>query len=69
MSWWGKAGTFCLMWAFPLFLLANSTFRWSGFAEFAAWGFGLVGVVFSYYAAALYLPAARRALPARAGPG
>jgi cardiolipin synthase len=65
VSWWGKAGTFSLMFAFPLFLLANSSFPLPGLAEFAAWCFGLVGVVLSYYAAALYLPAARRALPAR----
>jgi cardiolipin synthase len=65
VTWWGKAGTFSLMWAFPLFLLANSTFRWPGLAEFAAWCFGLVGVVFSYYAAALYFPMAKRALAAR----
>jgi cardiolipin synthase len=64
VSWWGKAGTFCLMFAFPLFLLANSTFSWPGLAEFAAWCFGLVGVVFSYYSAALYVPRARRALEA-----
>jgi hypothetical protein len=50
--------------AFPLFLLANSTFSWPGLSEFVAWGFGLVGVVLSYYAAALYVPAARRALAA-----
>jgi cardiolipin synthase len=65
VSWWGKAGTLCLMLAFPFFLLANSTFSWPGLAEFVAWGFGLVGVVFSYYAAALYVPMARRALAAR----
>jgi cardiolipin synthase (CMP-forming) len=64
VSWWGKAGTLCLMIAFPLFLLANSTFSRPGLAEFVAWGFGLAGVVLSYYAAALYVPAARRALAA-----
>ncbi|MGH9119976.1 MAG: CDP-alcohol phosphatidyltransferase family protein [Acidimicrobiales bacterium] len=68
VTWWGKAGTFCLMIAFPLFLLANSTFSRPGLAEFVAWGFGLVGVVMSYYAAALYVPMAQRALAERDRP-
>jgi cardiolipin synthase len=62
VSWYGKAGTFALMFTFPLFLLGNSTFAWAGLAEFLAWGIGLPGVVLSYYAAALYVPMARRAL-------
>lgn len=68
VTWWGKAGTFCLMIAFPLFLLANGTFSWPGLAEFVAWGFGLVGVAMSYYAAALYVPMAKRALTERGRP-
>jgi cardiolipin synthase (CMP-forming) len=66
VSWFGKAGTFALMIAFPLFLVANSDVSWAGVAEFCAWGFGLAGVVLSYYSAALYVPLARRAMAERA---
>jgi cardiolipin synthase (CMP-forming) len=62
VTWYGKAGTFSLMFAFPLFLLSHSTIAWADLAGVAAWGFGLPGLVLSYYAAALYVPMARRAL-------
>jgi cardiolipin synthase (CMP-forming) len=64
VTWWGKAGTFALMISFPMFLLANSDIGWAAFAEVLAWGFGLPGLVLSYYAAARYVPLARRALAA-----
>jgi cardiolipin synthase len=62
VTWWGKAGTFSLMIAFPLFLIANSGIELAGLVEFVAWGFGIPGVVLSYYAAALYVPLAAGAL-------
>lgn len=62
VTWWGKAGTFALMISFPMFLLASSTAAWRDAFGVLAWGFGAPGVIFSYYAAALYVPLARRAL-------
>jgi cardiolipin synthase len=62
VTWWGKAGTFSLMFAFPAFLLGSSDITWSGFFTFAAWCFTIPGLVFSYYSALLYVPLASRAL-------
>ena len=62
VTWYGKAGTFCLMIAFPLFLAAESTVGWADTAEVLAWVAGIPGLALSLYAAALYVPLARRAL-------
>jgi cardiolipin synthase len=62
VTWAGKAGTFCLMGAFPLFLLGASDFRWADAAEVLAWGVGIPGLVLSYVAAAMYIPIGLRAL-------
>jgi cardiolipin synthase (CMP-forming) len=59
---WGKAGTFLMFMAFPCFLGANSTLSYAPLLEVVAWGTGLVGLAFSYYAASRYVPLARRAL-------
>jgi cardiolipin synthase len=64
VTWFGKAGTFWLMIAFPLFLAAKSTLGWAGEAETLAWIAGGPGLVLSWYAAALYVPMARAALEA-----
>ncbi len=63
VTWYGKAGTFCLMFAFPLFL-AGSDPNLAGHDLFtlAAWGFGLPGLALSYYAAVLYIPLGLTAL-------
>ena len=37
VTWFGKAGTFCLMFAFPLFLASESTVGWADTAETLAW--------------------------------
>ena len=59
VTWFGKAGTFGLLMAFPLFLAHESSLEWwQGFA----WLTGIPGLALSYYAAALYVPLARRAL-------
>jgi cardiolipin synthase len=60
--WAGKAGTLALMFALPLFLLANAIDDWGWFVEFAAWCFALAGIGLGYYAATKYVPAAREAL-------
>jgi cardiolipin synthase len=62
VTWYGKAGTFCLMVSFPLFLASHSTLGWADLAGFLAWGFGLPGLALSLYSAALYVPIARQAL-------
>ena len=63
VTWVGKAGTFALMFAFPLFLGAHSPdLWWQDAANILAWTFALPGLVLSYYAAAMYVPMARDAL-------
>lgn len=62
VTWFGKAGTFCLMIAFPLFLASGSTVGWADGARTAAWLWGLPGLVLSYIAWAMYLPIGLRAL-------
>ncbi|MGH9209153.1 MAG: CDP-alcohol phosphatidyltransferase family protein [Acidimicrobiales bacterium] len=62
VTWWGKAGTFGLMVAFPLFLAAHADLSWSGVADELAWIAGIPGLALSLYAAVRYVPLARRAL-------
>jgi cardiolipin synthase (CMP-forming) len=59
VTWYGKAGTFFLLIAFPLFLAAESSLDWwQGWA----WIAGIPGLVLSLYAAVLYVPMAKQAL-------
>jgi len=62
VTWFGKAGTFGLMVAFPLFLASHSDLSWADTAGVLAWVAGIPGLVLSLYAAVLYVPLARRAL-------
>lgn len=63
VTWVGKAGTFANMVAFPLFLAGNDrSLSWRGTATSVAWVFAVLGFLLSWYAAATYLPLARRAL-------
>jgi cardiolipin synthase len=62
VTWWGKAGTFGLMVAFPLFLASHSEVSWHHAAGYLAWIAAIPGLCFSLYAAASYVPIARRAL-------
>ena len=63
VTWFGKAGTFALMTAFPLFLIASEeTFGLRDEARAAGWFFGLWGLAFGYYALLQYVALARRAL-------
>ena len=64
VTWWGKAGTFALMVAFPMFLFGASDIRLAGLWQFVGWGFGIPGLILSYYAAITYIPTIRRALGA-----
>jgi cardiolipin synthase len=59
----GKTGTFLLMFAIPLFLFGHDEdFALHDPARIAAWGCAAVGLAFSYYAAARYVPVALQAL-------
>jgi cardiolipin synthase len=63
VQWVGKAGTLCLMVAFPLFMVGNSPdASWQRIGEVSGWCFALPGLILSWYAAATYVPIARRAL-------
>jgi cardiolipin synthase len=62
VTWWGKAGTFANMFAFPLFLGSHSTVSYSGVCGVLAWVAAVPGLVLSYYALLLYVPIARQAL-------
>jgi len=62
VTWFGKAGTFCLMFACPLWLGGSSTSSFAPFFTALGWAFGLPGFAFSFYAAFRYLPLWREAL-------
>jgi len=62
VTWWGKTGTFLLMFAFPLFLASEADLNWSGIARVLAWACGIPGLAIHWYSAAGYVPAARAAL-------
>jgi cardiolipin synthase (CMP-forming) len=61
VTWFGKAGTFGLMFAFPLFLAGSSDSEMAPVFENLAWVAAIPGLMFSLYAAVLYVPIARRA--------
>jgi len=60
--WVGKAGTFALMTAYPLFLVSDGTAGWQGALRAVAWIVGLVGLVLAWIAAGSYVGPARQAL-------
>ena len=62
VTWYGKAGTFGLMFAIPFFLTAESTIGWRDTAEVLAWVCVVPGLVLGYIAALQYIPLGRRAL-------
>ena len=62
--WIGKLGTLLVMAALPLFLASHAGLSWSSEARSTAWALALPGLAVAYYAAACYLPVARRALVA-----
>ena len=65
----GKWATFLLMFAFPGFVMGESTMVADDFFTVFAWAVGPVGLVLSWYTAFTYLPEIRRALAAgRGGP-
>jgi cardiolipin synthase len=63
VQWAGKAGTFALMFAFPLFLGSHAdNLGWEDLSGFLAWCFAIPGLALSWYAALTYVPLARDAL-------
>ena len=60
--WAGKAGTLALMFALPMFLIADAASSVRTFFDFLGWGFAIGGIVLGYFAAAKYVPVARTAL-------
>jgi cardiolipin synthase (CMP-forming) len=64
VQWAGKAGTLALMFALPGFLLADAMSDGAGrtLVLLATWVFTLGGLALGYWAAAVYVPLARRAL-------
>jgi cardiolipin synthase len=65
VQWVGKAGTLALMFAFPLFLWADTLHGTvHDLVLAAAWFMAVSGLAFSYYAALTYVPLAREALRA-----
>lgn len=62
VTWWGKTGTFGLMFAFPLFLISHADVAGPAGWEAAAWAFGIPSLVISWYAGLTYIPQGRRAL-------
>ena len=63
VQWAGKAGTFGLMFAFPLFLMGHDKdFVFHSAAQVLAWCCVIPALVLAWYAAITYVPLARRAL-------
>jgi cardiolipin synthase (CMP-forming) len=62
VTWYGKAGTFCNLFAFPFFLAGASDIWWHDTAQLLGWTFAIPGFLFSWYALLLYIPIAARAL-------
>jgi len=64
VTWWGKTGTFLLMFAYPFLLGGASTLAVADWLRAAGWLCGIPGLIISWYAAAAYVPIGREALAA-----
>ncbi|MGH9115456.1 MAG: CDP-alcohol phosphatidyltransferase family protein [Acidimicrobiales bacterium] len=62
VQWAGKAGTFGLMCALPLFLGGHANDDWHQIAEALAWACAIPGLAFGYYSVLTYIPRARAVL-------
>jgi len=65
VQWVGKAGTFGLFFAFPMFLAARADLGSPTVWRALAWTFAIPGIVLSWWALITYIPLARKALAAR----
>ncbi len=68
VQWAGKAATFGLMCALPLFLLGHAHESWHQLAEIGAWIAVIPALALGWYAAIAYIPMARAALSDDRGP-
>lgn len=62
VTWWGKTGTFFLMFAFPFLIGGASDIGGADILRICGWLCGIPGLAISWYAAAGYVPIAREAL-------
>ncbi|MFT7645634.1 MAG: cardiolipin synthase [Candidatus Poriferisodalaceae bacterium] len=62
VTWWGKTGTFLLMFAFPFFLAGNSDIGIASTFNILGWLCVIPGLPIHYYSAVGYIPVAREAL-------
>jgi cardiolipin synthase (CMP-forming) len=60
--WVGKAGTFGLMTAYPLLLMAHGPQGWQSVLHDVAWPIGWIGLALAWYAAVAYVKPGRAAL-------
>ncbi len=67
VTWWGKTGTFFLMFAYPLLLGGASGISGAEVLRLLGWIVGVPGLLISWYAGFGYVPIARAALRARSG--
>lgn len=64
VTWWGKTGTFLLMFAVPGLLLGASDVGFADEVTVASWILGIPGLFISWYAAFTYVPTMRASLAA-----
>jgi len=62
VTWWGKTGTFALLFAFPCFLAGESTITGGPAFAVAAWIFAIPGLAIAWWAGLGYVPEGLRAL-------
>ena len=67
VQWAGKAGTFGLMCALPLFLAGHANDDWHSVAEALAWVSVIPALLLGWYAAITYVPKAREAIEGSRG--
>ena len=63
--WWGKTGTFAMLFAVPSFLAGESTISINEFFAVFAYICGLPGLIISWFAAFMYIPLASEVLKER----
>lgn len=62
VTWWGKTGTFFLLFAYPFLLGGASTIAGADVLRVLGWVFGIPGLIIAWYAAWGYVPLARAGL-------
>ncbi len=62
VTWWGKTGTFFLMFAYPFLLGGASDIAGANILEICGWLCGIPGLIISWYSGFGYVPIAKQAL-------